>query len=119
MTIRKTDPPLYTSLGTHIKFNPELLLEVSHMMEQQYKRLLSGTQNVEAHSDRLLAVWQGDQAQLHIANMRKWESRARSLTETLLTLSRDLAESSGLYASGERAAKAEAESLPTEGVFLV
>jgi len=102
-----------------IKFDPEKILEVSQNLENLNRRFGECTSAIKSRADSLKGVWQSDTATLYDERMKELDTKSNEMASDLKALSQDLASASGIYKKGEADAKAEAETLPTDGVFLV
>jgi len=104
--------------GVFIQFDPEKILEASQTLESLHKRFVQGAANIKSKADSLKSVWQSDSATLYAEKMEGLHQRSEELAVRLQSLSRDLAQASGIYRKGEADSTTEAQGLPTEGVFL-
>lgn len=102
-----------------IKFDPEKLMEASEKLTGQYKRYVQCIASIKRKAENLLGSWQGDSSALYIEKIKELDLQSTETATALQTLASDLAEASGIYKTGEADAKKKAESLPTDGVFLV
>lgn len=102
-----------------IKFDPEKIMGVAMNMERQHKRLVQSIANIKKDSENLANSWLGDSSTLYMDKVRELNAEGEEMAKILLAFSQDLASASGIYKAGETQAKQKAESLPTDGVFLV
>jgi WXG100 family type VII secretion target len=105
--------------GAFIKFDPERISLVAANLEKQQALFVKSAADIHNKSESLMANWQGSGAAAYGEEERKLYERGGELAKALLTFSQNLATVSGIYKTGESAAKQEAESLPVDGVFLV
>ncbi len=102
-----------------IKFDPEKILAVAVKLVNQHERLTRSIANIKRKSQNLTASWQGDSSNLYMDKINELSVQGEDMEKVLLAFSQDLMNVSGIYKAGETQAKQEAESLPTDGVFLV
>ena len=105
--------------GVIIKFDPVRIAEVATNLENQHKRFLKSLASAKKKAEGLNGLWQGESADLYLEKMRMMEEQGEEMAKIMLAFSVDLAQTSGIYKTGETNAKLKAESLPTDGVFLV
>lgn len=105
--------------SVYIRFDPEKIMAVSASLERQHKRFVLCAADIMKKAESLTAHWQSDSAALYLDKARELNSQSADMAQIMLEFSRDLADVSGIYKTGEVEAKQKAESLPVSNVFIV
>lgn len=105
--------------GNFIKFDPEKILAASADIDRMHKSFRDCVSEIKTKAGALNGSWKGDGAASYSAAIDGLDARGTEIAEMLRIYCKELADASGIYKSGESAAKKKAEGLPTKGVFIM
>jgi len=106
-------------LNSNLKFAPERIASAASSIANEGKRLRTCKQEIRKQLNAMGRTWKGNGSELYSECVSSLEDRTDRFLEQLQILEQELWNVAGVYKAGEALARQEAESLPTDGIFLV
>jgi WXG100 family type VII secretion target len=103
--------------NVYFKEDPQKIAAAASLLLQQKNDITSGLSSIKTRSDRLKSFWESDGSVEYQRKAAQLDSSGKDIVNALDELIKKLQQVSGIYVSGEQAAKTAAQSLPTDGVF--
>jgi WXG100 family type VII secretion target len=103
--------------NVHFKEDPQKIAAVASLLQTQRNSFSGALSAINTKAEGLRPYWKSDGAEEYRKKQTDLNGRGQELVKMLDDFVKKLQQASGIYTSGEQAAKSAAQSLPTDGVF--
>jgi WXG100 family type VII secretion target len=103
--------------NTYFKEDPQQIAAVASRLQQQRSSFASGLSAIKNKANGLKSYWKSDGADEYQKKAAELDAGGQQIAAALDEFVKKLQQASGIYTTGEQAAKTAAQGLPTSGVF--